>query len=196
MIDFRCACLSLSAAALLLPLGAAPSPAADAPPALRMTAFAVNLSGVGRARPQTVHIVMERWSPPEERKKLMDTLIEKGSDKLFDAVQDIKPRAGFIRTTTSLGWDIQYAQYEETASGGKHVVFATDRPISFAELRDNTRSTDYDFLVCEIRLGPDGKGEGKLAAATKITFDRDKKEIELENYGQQPGRLTRVTVDK
>ena len=169
---------------------------APAPVPFRMTAFAVNLSGIGRARPQTLQIVIERWSTDEERKKLLDTLVEKGGEKLYDVVQDIKPRAGFIRTTTSLGWDIQFARETATPSGGRRIIFATDRPISFREMRENTRSTDYDFIVCEIRLGPDGKGEGKLAVGTKVTFDRGRNQIELENYGQEPVRLTQVTVDK
>jgi hypothetical protein len=177
-------------------LAAGGSPAADAPPALHLTAFAVNLSGVGRARPQTLQIVIERWSSAEERKRLLDTIVEKGGEKLIDVVQDLKPRAGYIRTTTSLGWDIQFAQQTETPSGGRRIMFVTDRPISFREARDNTRSSEYEFMVCEIRLGPDGKGEGKLAAGTKITYDADRKQIEFENYGQQPVRLTQVTVDK
>ena len=180
-------------------LAADRSPLAQDAPAgapLRMTAFAVNLSGVGRTRPQTLQIVIERWSTDAERKLLVDTLVEKGSEKLYDVVQDIKPRVGFIRTTTSLGWDIQYAHEQPLPSGGRRIVFATDRPINFRELRDNTRSTDYEFMVCEIRLGPDGKGEGKLAGATKVTYDREKKQVELENYGQQPVRLTQVVVDK
>jgi len=163
---------------------------------LRMTAFAVNMSGVGRARAETLQIAIERWSTDEERKALIDTLVESGSEKLMDAVQKIKPRAGFIRTSTSLGWDIQYARETELPSGGKRVVFVTDRPMGFYELRNNVRSTDYDFMLCEIRLGADGKGEGKLATATKITYDKEKKQVELENYGIEPVRLTQVTVDK
>jgi hypothetical protein len=171
--------------------------AQDAPAGpLSMTAFAVNLSGVGRARPQTLQIVIERWSTDEERKRLVDTLVEKGGEKLVDVVQDLKPRAGYIRTTTSLGWDIQFARETPLPSGGRRVLFVTDRPISFREARENTRSSDYEFMVCEIRLGPDGKGEGRLAAGTKITFDPEKRQVELENYGQQPVRLTQVTVDK
>jgi len=169
---------------------------AEKPKPLSMTAFAVNLSGVGAARPQTLQIVIERWSTDEERKRLVDTLVEKGGEKLLDAVQDVKPRAGFIRTTSSLGWDIQYARQEELPSGGRRIVFATDRPIGFREARNQPRSSDYEFMVCEIRLGPDGKGEGKLAGATKISWDKEKKTIELEQYGQQPVRLTQVTVDK
>jgi hypothetical protein len=170
---------------------------APGPPPLpfRMTAFAVNLSGVGRTRPTTLDIVIERWSTDEEKDKLLTTLVEKGEDKLMDMVQDIKPRAGFIRTTQSLGWDIQIARYGELPSGGYRIIFVTDRPMSFYELRNNTRSRDYDFMVCEIRLNKEGKGEGKLAAGTKITYDKDKKQVTLENYGIEPVRLTSVTAD-
>ncbi len=163
---------------------------------LRMTAFAVNLSGVGRAGSTTLDIVIERWSPDELKDRLLATLVEQGEDKLMDMVQDIKPRAGFIRTTQSLGWDISFARAFPMASGGFRLVFVTDRPMGFYELRNNTRSRDYEFMVCEIRIRKDGKGEGKLATGTKITYDKDKKQVEIENYGQEPVRLTSVTIAK
>ncbi|HEY6547668.1 MAG TPA: hypothetical protein VI589_07170 [Vicinamibacteria bacterium] len=176
---------------------AAPAVAPAAEPVLSLTAFAVNMSGVGRqGRAETLQIVIERWSSDEERAQLIDTLVEKSSDKLLDAVQKIKPRAGFIRTTTSLGWDIQFARMTDLPSGGKRIVFATDRPIAFGEARNSTRSSDYEFMLCEVRLGANGKGEGKLVAAAKITWDKDKKQVEIENYAQEPVRLTQVTEDK
>jgi hypothetical protein len=177
----------------LLPSGA---PAKDAKPVLRLTAFAVNMTGIGRGGAGTLQIVIERWSTDAERAALINTLVESGSDKLLDAVQKIKPRAGFIRTNTSLGWDIQYARMTEIEGGSKRIVFATDRPMSFYEARNDTRSSDYEFMLCEMRIGADGKGEGKLAVSTKISYDKDKKSVEIENYGQEPVRLTQVTVDK
>jgi hypothetical protein len=181
---------------LALPSGLPPAWGQEPPAPLKLTAFAVNLSGVGRTNAQTLQITIERWSTDAERQMLIDTLVEKGSDKLLDAVDKIKPRAGYIRTTKSLGWDIQFARLQELPSGGRRIIFATDRPMSFYETRNNTRSADYDFMLCEIRLGPDGKGEGKLATAAKVSYDKDKKQVELENYGQEPVRLTSVKVEK
>ena len=189
----RSSCAVLLAASAFL---ASARPAGAEEAQLRLTAFAVNLSGVGSARPTTLQIVIERWSTDEERKKLVDTLVEKGSDALLDAVQNVKPRAGFIRTNTSLGWDISYARQEALPGGGTRITFATDRPIGFAEARNNSRSSDYEFMLCEIRLGPDGKGQGKLAGGAKITYKKEDKTIEIENYGQEPVRLTSVTIDK
>jgi hypothetical protein len=185
--------LAVASGPVALAQESAPTPL---PVPLRMNAFAVNLSGVGRTRPTTLDIVIERWSTQEEQKKLLDTLVERGEDKLMDLVQDMKPRAGFIRTTQSLGWDISFARYADLASGGHRIVFVTDRPMGFYELSNNTRSRDYEFMVCEIRLNKDGKGEGKLSSATKITYDKEKKEVTLENYGIEPVRLTTVSVEK
>ena len=181
-------------AGLVLSLGL--SAQADDKRVMSMTAFAVNMSGVGRGGATTLNIVIERWSTDEERAKLLDTLVEKGPDKLLDVVDDIKPRAGFIRTNRSLGWDIQYAREFPLPTGGKRIIFVTDRPMGFYEMHNSTRSADYEFMLCEIHLGPDGKGEGKLATATKISYNKDEKKIELENYGTQPVRLTQVTLDK
>jgi hypothetical protein len=182
---------------LTLGLLGSPAPAQDAKPKpFRMTAFAVNMSGVGRGGATTLQIAIERWSTDEERTGLINTLVESGSDKLLDAVQKIKPRAGFIRTNSSLGWDIQFARMTEIEGGGKRIVFATDRPMNFYELRNSSRSADYEFMLCEIHLAADGKGQGKLAVSAKIKYDKDKKQVEIENYGQEPVRLTQVTVDK
>jgi hypothetical protein len=184
--------LVLSALILIWPATAEPADKA----VLRLRAFAVNMSGVGRASSTTLDIVFERWSSDEERKKLLDTLVEKDDDALLSALEKIKPRAGYIRTSTSLGWDIQYARMQETPSGGKRIIFGTDRPMGFYELRNNQRTTDYEFMVCEIRLGANGQGEGKLSVATKIRFDKESRTLELENYGIEPVRLTKVTVEK
>jgi hypothetical protein len=165
------------------------------PGVLRLDAFAVNLSGVGRSTPEQLQIVIKNWSTDATRDKLIETLMDKGPHKLLDALQSIKPSVGYIRTTTSLGWDIQYAQEYPLPEGGRRIVFATDRPISFREASQRTRSSDYEFMLGEIHLDRDGTGEGKLATMAKISYDKEKKVIGIENYGIEPVRLTRVTTE-
>jgi hypothetical protein len=46
----------------------------------------------------------------------------------------------------------------------------------------------------EIRVDKDGKGQGKMAVATKIDFDKEKKVVQIENYGSEPVRLNEVRV--
>jgi hypothetical protein len=68
--------------------------------------------------------------------------------------------------------------------------------VGFWEASNRPRVNDYPFSVIEMHIGPNGKGEGKLSVATKITFDKDTKTVTLENYGQQPVMLNEVKREK
>jgi hypothetical protein len=141
-------------------------------------------------------IVVERWSTDDERDKLRAVLIEKGPDRLLDALTDVKPRTGYIRTSTSLGWDTYYARETPFGDGGRRIIVATDRPMSFQERANQPRSAEYEFTLIQIHLDKNGKGQGKYAAAAKITYNKDTRTMEIENYGIEPVRLTEVTVEK
>ena len=178
------------AAAVLV--GGAALPAGADSGRLTLRALAVNMSNVGGRGAESVDIVIERWSGEDEHARLRDALLEKGPDGLMDALQDNK-RAGYIRPGNGgLGWDVHYARRIPLPGGGYRVVFATDRPMSFQELWRQPRSADYDFMVGELRVGPDGKGEGKVVPRAKIDFDKEKGVIEIENYASEPVRLTSV----
>jgi hypothetical protein len=181
----------LPAAALAAVVVTPPRTQAKTEPVLQLRAFAVDMNG---GRSGTLDITIERWSTDEERAKLLAVLTEKGADKLTDALHDVRPRAGYIRTSWSLGWDLGYAREIPLPDGGRRIIIATDRPMSFREAANQPRSADYEFLLIEIRLGSDGKGQGKLAAAAKIEYDKETNTVQVENYGNQPVRLTEVSV--
>jgi len=185
----------LALVGIAVTLGSAASQATgDDKAALRLRAFAMNLNGGRGARTGTLDIVVERWSSDEDRDQLRSMLIEKGSDALLKALQKLKPRAGFIRSSTSLGWDIQYAREQVNDDGSRRIIIATDRPLTFWELANKPRSADYEFTLAEIRLSKEGKGEAKLVPAAKITWNQDKRTIEIENYSNEPVRLSQVEV--
>jgi len=163
-------------------------------PIERYVATAVNMGVPGRAGAGTIEIAVERWSSDAERDRLLTVLLEKGSDALLSELQKM-PRAGSIRSVNSLGYDLRYARTSSTGDGAERVVLATDRPIGFWEATNQPRSIEYPFTVVEMRLGPNGVGEGKLSLATKILADRDTHEIVLENYASQPVMLTSVRRD-
>ena len=140
-------------------------------------------------------ITIERWSTPEEAAKLRDVLTEKGADALLETLQKM-PRTGSIQRTGRLGWDIHFAQQVVAADGSRRIVLATDRPMSFWEAANQPRSADYAFTLAEIRLGADGKGEGKLVPAAKIDYDKESNTLEIENYNTEPTRLTQVEIEK
>ena len=187
---FRTTASLALAAALVVPVVASTAVAEE--PILRMRAFAVDLNN--RARTNSVDIVIERWSTPEEASSLKAVLVEKGGDKLLSALQKVKPRCGYARTSTSLGWYIYFAREVSLPDGGRKISLASDRPVSMWEVRNAARSTDYEFSLAEIRLGADGKGEGKAIKAAKVGFKKETNTWEIENYQREPVRLNQVTV--
>ncbi len=187
------AAVAATLALVLRPAGTAPAAADDA--LLHLRAWAINLNN--NARTNTVDIVIERWSSPAEIDKLRGVLLEDRT-KLLDAVQKVKPRCGYFRTSNTLGWDIQFAHETQLEDGTRKIVIATDRPVSFYEARNNPRSRDYEFTLAEIRLpkDPKAKGQGKAIPAAKVTWDKEKNTLEIENYSREPVRLNEITVLK
>jgi hypothetical protein len=159
---------------------------------LRLRAISLDLNS--GARTNTIDIVIERWSTPEEISNLKAVFLEKGDDKLLSALQKIKPRCGYARTSNSLGWDIYFAKETELSGGGRKIVLASDRPVSMWEARNSPRSMDYQFSLAEIRLPATGKGEGKAIPFAQLTFNKEKEMLEIENYQREPIRLNEITV--
>jgi hypothetical protein len=179
------------AAALVVPLVASTASAKEEE-ILRLRAFAVNMNNGARAG--TIDIVIERWSTPEETASLKATLVEQGDEKLLSALQKVKPRCGFARTSNSLGWDIYFARQTPLPDGGRKIHLATDRPVGMWEARNSGRSMDYQFSLAEIRLPATGKGQGKAIPRAKLTFDAKTDTMEIENWENEPVRLNEITV--
>jgi hypothetical protein len=155
----------------------------------RFTANAVNISNVGRTGATPLDIVIERWSTDSERDRLMERFKSKGPDALLEALRDL-PRVGYLRTPESIGYDLHYARQMPGEDGGRRIVLMTDRPISFWEARNRPRTIDYPFTLIEMRMDGDGRGEGKLSIATKITLNGDV--LVLEDYANQPVMLNDI----
>jgi hypothetical protein len=75
-------------------------------------------------------------------------------------------------------------------------MVATDRYMSFAEVRNQPRTVDYPFTFAQLRLNKDGEGEGKMPVAVQLQFDKKKNQVIVENYSTEPVRLYQVKIDK
>jgi len=166
----------------------------EKPKRYRFTAFAVNMGSGPKAG--VIDITLERLTTAEERDNLIAAFVEGGQDKLLSALQKVKPRVGFIRSPSSLGYDLQYAWRIVNSDGTSRIIIGTDRPVSFFEASRNTRTMDYPFTIIEMRLDAKGEGEGRMASGTKISKSKDGKTIELENYGISPVALNQIKLQK
>jgi hypothetical protein len=174
---------------------------------LRMTAWAVNFSNTATGANGIVEIRVTQWSTPDERKNLIGVFFEKKQDGLLrvfektDAHGRIRlPGAmgpGRASAQGQLGNDLKYAWHTKTEKGDDRIVIGTDRYISFQEQVNQPRTIDYPFTFIQIQLPKGGgEGEGKLAYATALHFDKEKNVVEMENYGTEPVRLNQVKIVK
>jgi hypothetical protein len=181
----------LAAAAVVALCGSGPAAQTNLP-AEEFTAVAIVNNNLGSGA-GTVLISVDRWSTDADRTRLVDTLLQKGPEKLLDQLQDMRP-VGRIRTPDSLGYDLRYAHQTRGEDGEQRIVIATDRPIGFWEASRRPRTIDYPFTVIQMEIPREGKGSGRISYATKIVAKDNT--IELENFASAPIMLTQIEARK
>lgn len=195
-------CLSIYLAAALLAFSFHPFSSAQTPGAAQeqlglpsqyaATAFGQAGSAAGKSFGLTIYVTDA--TNDEQAKQLADVLMQKGQDGLVKAFGDVKDK-GRVAPTGSVGTGIRFVRIRPGKDGGQHIVLVTDRPISFPELYNGTRSTQYKFGVVVLNVDKDGKGTGTFAPLCKIKFNKNQ-QLEIENYGQKPFRLANVYRQK
>ena len=175
-----------------LVLAAAAAIGADKP-IERFRAFAASL---GTGKSAVVEMYINRWSTDQEREALLSALQESGQNKLLDVLTSVRPPVGNIRIAGKRGWDLYYARNNVLPDGSRHIVMATNRSVAWGEVSQGTRSMQYQFTVVELHIDKDGKGEGKIVPAARVLWDKEKKTIEIENYGALPVDLIQVNTLK
>ena len=157
--------------------------------------FDASYVDINTGRTGPVQISVTRWSTPAERATLQQTLFKKGQEALLDTLRDMRS-VGRISTPGNIGWDLRYAEQRPLPDGGREIILATDRPMSFWEIVNQPRSAQYPFTWIQFRVGRDGKGEGKVAVAARITGEKADDLIEVEDFAISPVRLQNITSSK
>jgi len=185
-------------------VGAAQSVAPSATDKITISGWALNMSNIATGANQTIRIDINAWSSPSQRQHLIDTFLQKGQDGLIRALGK-QPEVGRFNFPgymgpdpnhiMRLGTDIRYAMSFPGEDGGRRIVIITPRVIGFRESVNQPRTVDYPFTLFEMHFDSAGRGEGKMAYATMITFDKKKNAIELENYSSEPVRLNNLVLE-
>jgi hypothetical protein len=169
-----------------------------------ITGWALNMSNIATGTNQSIQIRIDGWSTMEQRQQLIETFVSKGQDALEKELDHMPELGRFTfpgymgpdpNGTMRLGTDIRYAMNRPGQDGGRTIVIITPRVIGFREARNQPRTADYPFTLFQMQFDASGKGQGKMAYATKIKFDKDKKVIELENYSTEPVRLNDLKLE-
>lgn len=157
--------------------------------------FSANFVDINSGRTGPIQISVTRWSTPDERKTLLATLFKKGQNGLLEAVRDMRS-VGRIHTPGSIGYDLRYAEARRLPDGGREIILATDRPMSFREIVERPLSAEYPFTWVQFKMRPDGTGEGKLAVAARIIGEEADQLIEVQDFAISPVRLQNIKSSK
>ena len=157
--------------------------------------FSASYVDINTGRTGPLQISVTRWSTDAERRTLHQTLFKKGQDALLEALRDMRP-VGRIFTPGNIGWDLRYAEQRNLPDGGREIILSTDRPMSFWEITNRPRSSEYPFTWVHFRMRPDGTGQGKVAVAARIIGEEADDLIEVEDFAIQPVRLENIKSEK
>jgi len=139
-----------------------------------------------------VNILIEGYSNEDDRQTLIAAFKRNGQDGLVDALQDMKPKGRIRFASGGVGNDVKYI-IELPSKNGRRLRLVTDRWLTFGELYNSTRSSDYSVGAIELNLTPDGKGSGTVLPACRITMNKKKKQVEIETY-QNPWNLSNFII--
>jgi hypothetical protein len=170
---------------------------------LTFTGMLAQVTGPAAGAAGIIQVTIDRWSTPEERKAYLEALIagrnerstEGKQQKLLNMMEDSRgnKRNGFVRFPRTLGWDLTYAW--EFMDGDTRVIrLGTNRPVAFVEAAGDFRTMDYPFGFIELRVKPNGEGEGLIYEAASLTIKNN--HLDIESYGIGPQRILSVHEDK
>jgi hypothetical protein len=157
----------------------------------RQTIQAVAMGqGTQLGRIFNVNVIIEDVSTPEDQKALIEAFASQGMEGLYNALTKMKSK-GRLSMPGTLGYDIAYVRVFPTETG-RRIRIVTDRPLTFGEARNSTRSSDYNLSALELDLDAKGRGEGTLLPACQFEIGKDNN-LEIEAL-QNPWKLAEVRV--
>ena len=187
--------LSGKIVAFFVLLGCLPLAAATQDKALPevYSAVAMGTGGAVGAKSVNFDVRITSYTTDDEVQKFAELVKAKGQDALVSALQ--KEDKGRVLPVGSTGNQIAVAR-TRTADGITTITVVTTRLMSFRELYNNGRSTDYPFGFIQFKLNSKGEGTGQIMAAAKIKFDKKQGEYVIESFGNQYIKAANVRLSK
>jgi hypothetical protein len=203
--SFRSVLACAVVAAVCVLLNAHPGAAQRTPPIERFDANAVDTTGPHPAKAGRIEIAIERWSSQADEDNVRKA-IDGGSETMLSALKNMSSAVGVLispgvqgtgtRSRDRRRQPLLFARDIKTPKG-RRVILATDEQVEFAGgMKERARPTKNEFTFVDIRFDADGKGIGKVGAASDVTYNKQTKTIELANYDKAPSDLIDVTTMK
>jgi hypothetical protein len=185
------------AAAALAAIGAFGIGTAAAPrdkPIEHFTAKSALMTSSARLTLRPVDIAISRWSTYDDHLTLSETLLEKGPAAFMNLLCSLGS-VGTITVMDAPQVAIRYAWFIEERSGRRRIYLGTDQPVPFAGPFFRRLPDAESLTFIELRINPNGVGEGKLSDAASLSVDESRNVIELRDYDRRPLHLLMVRSD-
>lgn len=186
--SLTCVAMVLTLALMLVAL---PAAAKDKPKIIESyKANAIVQTGGGSMA--EIHIY--RWSSDDERNEILEA-IKKATAEQRPNDRDVakalrgQRKTGYAFMAGRQGYPLRYARAFKMDGGKRQIIMATDRPVSFQEVYQQSQAGDFDVTMILLNLDADGKGDGLLSVGTEVTWNESTGKLEVTNASSQPIRL-------
>lgn len=142
-----------------------------------------------------VKIHIDTYTTDRDRNILVSALRMNGYQNFLPAFKRT-PIVGYVQIKDQK-WDLRWAA--QTTEGGKQVVTAaTDKPMFFLGGGDTDPKPrrGYEMAVIRMEFDAAGKGTGVLNAAARVKPNADMTNVIVDDYADEPVKLTTVTRGK
>jgi len=179
--------------AVVVAFASLPMSAQDQPKRENYAITVFGTSGRAAGKTATGSVIIEGYSSDGEIDELAAVLKTKGQDSLVSAMDKIKGK-GRMALTGTVGNEVEVIR-QRRGPKGRRIILVSNRQMSLPELWNSGRSTDYKFSIIVLDVDAEGKGDGLVYYAVKLKFNKSG-QLELEHYGQAPGRIAQATLMK
>ena len=142
-----------------------------------------------------------RWSSDDERGEILEAIKKATANPRTNSREIAKSlrgqkKAGYAFFANKQGYPLRYARSFDMGDGKRQIILATDRPVSFGEVYNQTQLGDFDVTLVILNVDENGKGEGRLSLGTEVKWNDAEGKIELTNVSSQPIMLGDVRPAK
>jgi hypothetical protein len=122
------------------------------------------------AKDRRMYVTIHRWSTDEERQRVVKGLSEPATllNNFFDV-----GAVGYMQWPGGLEYTVRYARRTPRPEGGWDVVMVAERPVWLWWDASAKWDGSQQFSVVHLRVGKDGKGEGRVATGSGFKADKD-----------------------
>jgi len=190
------ALVRFSSIALLALVALAASPSAQQTPrnAGAPETFSANaqVKGAAGAIAATIQVQIDRYSPDFDRKSVESALKGGGYPSFLSALRKA-PEVGFVGIGDQK-FPIRYAREEKTAKG-RTITVVTEKPMFFVGggRTDAKPRAGYEVGAIQMMVDDVGLGSGTMAAAARIKPGPEGVGVQVDDYADEPIKLTTVS---